>query len=185
MSTYERAFERTQSAFLQAGIELILAHGYDAVSVRDIADAANYGRSTFYIYFKDKEDLAWSILRDYINQTDSLVVASVQDLEPTERLLGAWKIIFLQVDHQRSFFQQLDGEFARQVYDWHKAYLIEMLEKHLQSGFYHIPLALPIPVQARFVVGTLLALADYWLENPNLGDADALANMMFDIVVRP
>lgn len=53
----DRRTLRTRQALHQALIRLVMARGYDAITVADIADAANVGRSTFYAHFTDKADL--------------------------------------------------------------------------------------------------------------------------------
>ena len=56
----DRRTERTKDALRQALIELISERGYERLSVQDIIDRANIGRSTFYTHFQDKEDLLLS-----------------------------------------------------------------------------------------------------------------------------
>ncbi len=41
---------------------LILEKGYEAVTVQEIIDRANVGRSTFYAHFESKEQLLFSLL---------------------------------------------------------------------------------------------------------------------------
>jgi AcrR family transcriptional regulator len=53
----DRRTLRTRQALHQALIRLVLERGYDQITVADIADAANVGRSTFYAHFTDKDDL--------------------------------------------------------------------------------------------------------------------------------
>ncbi|MEO6091426.1 MAG: TetR family transcriptional regulator, partial [Novosphingobium sp.] len=53
----DRRALRTRQALHQALIQLITERDYDTISVSDIADAANVGRSTFYAHFTDKDDL--------------------------------------------------------------------------------------------------------------------------------
>ncbi|MBV8146062.1 MAG: TetR/AcrR family transcriptional regulator [Gammaproteobacteria bacterium] len=55
--------ERTRRALLSAFIELVLARGYEAVTVGDIAARAKVGRSTFYLHYAGKEALLRESLR--------------------------------------------------------------------------------------------------------------------------
>src|SRR6516165_8617416 len=41
----------------QALLSLIIEKGYDAITVEDICETANVGRSTFYAHFTSKDDL--------------------------------------------------------------------------------------------------------------------------------
>ena len=56
----DRRVRRTQRGLREALISLILERGWDAVTVRDVCEAADVGRSTFYVHFADKENLLLS-----------------------------------------------------------------------------------------------------------------------------
>src|SRR5690349_13693927 len=71
----DRRTLRTRQALHQALIRLVMERGYDQVSVADIADAANVGRSTFYAHFTDKDDL----LRSGIGYLKSMLIDPSSD----------------------------------------------------------------------------------------------------------
>ncbi|MBE1462236.1 TetR/AcrR family transcriptional regulator [Kibdelosporangium phytohabitans] len=56
----DRRVRRTREALRRALVELIIERGYDKVTVQDILDRADVGRSTFYTHFHGKEDLLLS-----------------------------------------------------------------------------------------------------------------------------
>src|SRR4051794_23602138 len=53
----DRRVRRTRKLLQDALMALILEQGYEAVTVQDIIDRANVGRSTFYDHFLDKQAL--------------------------------------------------------------------------------------------------------------------------------
>jgi AcrR family transcriptional regulator len=53
----DRRVLKTRRALSRALIELVLEKGYASVSVQDILDRADVGRSTFYAHFESKEML--------------------------------------------------------------------------------------------------------------------------------
>lgn len=53
----DRRTERTRQALMMAFVNLVLTRGYAEISVEDIAEEANVGRSTFYMHHKSKLDL--------------------------------------------------------------------------------------------------------------------------------
>ena len=55
---------RTRKALKEALTDLILEKGYEGVTVQDVIDRADVGRSTFYAHFVDKDDLLMAILAD-------------------------------------------------------------------------------------------------------------------------
>jgi AcrR family transcriptional regulator len=60
----DRRVRRTRKALHDALLALMIEKGYDAVTVQDIIDRADVGRSTFYSHFTDKRDLLHSGLDD-------------------------------------------------------------------------------------------------------------------------
>jgi AcrR family transcriptional regulator len=53
----DRRVERTLSALLQAFIGLVIEGNYRAITIGQIADRANVGRSTFYDHFQTKDEI--------------------------------------------------------------------------------------------------------------------------------
>jgi hypothetical protein len=53
----DRRVLKTRKALTEALIHLILEKGYEHVTIKNIIDRANVGRSTFYIHYESKEHL--------------------------------------------------------------------------------------------------------------------------------
>src|SRR5882757_2951292 len=53
----DRRVARTRAMLHQTLMSLIVKQGYEAITIKDICDAANVGRSTFYAHYKSKDDL--------------------------------------------------------------------------------------------------------------------------------
>ena len=53
----DRRIQRTRLALRTALLELLKHKNYDDISLEEITEQANVGRATFYLHYKDKEDL--------------------------------------------------------------------------------------------------------------------------------
>lgn len=53
----DRRVQKTRKLLLDSLLALILERGYEEVTIQDIIDRANVGRSTFYSHFENKEHL--------------------------------------------------------------------------------------------------------------------------------
>ena len=60
----DRRILRTRKALRAALLELSKEKGFDAISVEEITERANLGRATFYLHYKDKEDLLLDEFRE-------------------------------------------------------------------------------------------------------------------------
>src|SRR3972149_11575951 len=58
----DRRVQKTRKLLQDALIELVAEKGYESVTIQEILDNANVGRSTFYAHFQDKDQLLHSIL---------------------------------------------------------------------------------------------------------------------------
>ena len=74
----DRRVQKTRMSLLNALIALILEKGYDKVTIQDIIDRANVGRSTFYAHFENKEHLLLSGQRDFQKVTGLAVDESTE-----------------------------------------------------------------------------------------------------------
>ena len=64
---------RTKKHLKLALIELIKQNGYHSVTVKDIVDYAAYNRSTFYLHYQDKMQLAEDLLESMLQGLEDSV----------------------------------------------------------------------------------------------------------------
>jgi AcrR family transcriptional regulator len=68
MPKHDRQVRRTRELLQQALIDLIGEQRYDAITIQDIADRANVGRTTFYLHYSSKDDLFISCHEAIVSQ---------------------------------------------------------------------------------------------------------------------
>jgi len=61
----DRRIQKTRKALRDALHSLVLDRGYDDLSVQDITDKANLGRATFYLHYREKDELLEDLLREF------------------------------------------------------------------------------------------------------------------------
>jgi AcrR family transcriptional regulator len=65
--------ERKKLAIAEAAKDLFTNFGYKAVNMDSIAERANVGKGTIYLYFKDKETLFYYLLEEAIEEFNILL----------------------------------------------------------------------------------------------------------------
>jgi AcrR family transcriptional regulator len=61
---------------LTEATRLFVAHGYNGISMREIAEAVGVSKAGVYYHFKDKQDLFLAILTDDLNRVAQIVTAA-------------------------------------------------------------------------------------------------------------
>jgi AcrR family transcriptional regulator len=89
----------------EAGRRFVI-HGYNGISMREIAEACGITKAALYYHFKDKEDLILAVLDRYLSQMDR-VIRECRGLGGTahEKLVGVAQAIFSQLPEQRSIIR--------------------------------------------------------------------------------
>lgn len=82
----ERKKARTRDAIADAAITLFLAHGFDQVSVSDIAAVAEVSKPTLFRYFPSKEDLVLHRFADHNGEAARVVRARGPGVSPVTAL---------------------------------------------------------------------------------------------------
>ncbi|MER6030319.1 helix-turn-helix domain-containing protein [Streptomyces sp. NPDC001851] len=110
MGRRERKKAATRQALADAALKLFLEHGFDAVSIRDVAEAADVSTTTLFKHFPSKE----ALLFDMDEDVEEALVAAVRDRAPGTPLLEALREHMLRTrllkpeyDEQLAAFQRL------------------------------------------------------------------------------
>jgi AcrR family transcriptional regulator len=82
----DRKKARTRDAIANAAISLFLAHGFDQVSVSDIAAAAEVSKPTLFRYFATKEDLVLHRFADHNGEAARVVCDRQPGVSPVTAL---------------------------------------------------------------------------------------------------
>ena len=127
----DRRVQKTRKLLQDALIELVAEKGYESVTIQEILDRANVGRSTFYVHFQDKDQLLHSILdrldelfkqhrKQLVDATKKIGSTENRDLDPS---LSPTLSLFQFVGENQRFFKAMlanrgYGIFAKPVYDY-------------------------------------------------------------------
>jgi AcrR family transcriptional regulator len=93
----ERKKQQTRQLIADTARRLFAERGFDAVTVVDVARAADVSEATVFNYFPTKEDLFYSRLEAFEDE----VLAAIRDREPGTSVLAAFRDFMLK---QRGVF---------------------------------------------------------------------------------
>ena len=82
LSLVERKQRQARQRIIEAARELFLERGFDGVSVGDIAERAEVGRTTFFRHFGDKQEVVFANEQELL---DTITAARQADSTPAPR----------------------------------------------------------------------------------------------------
>jgi len=188
----DRRIQRTRQALRNALLELIQKKGFDAVSVEEITRQANLGRATFYLHYKDKEDLLVDEFNEIVNErarTLSEIPFSdwLPDLEnpdpaaenkPAPPLLMAFQHVANHADLYRIL---LNNEKSDRIFERIRKIITQAITEFMQTKIENDPIPIlfevPIDLLAAYFSGALLSCVDWWLEQDQAYSPEEMTRM--------
>jgi AcrR family transcriptional regulator len=185
---------RTRKQLRDALLVLILEKGYDAVTIEDITERADLGRTTFYLHYKDKEHILLesieSIAVDLLQQITENFPAFSQpglSMENRENLLYApVLLVFHHAKENANLYRIiLRGEGAyktnirlRQIINRITA---NIMTERIESLGLKSP-QIPIEFMTNYFAGALLTVITWWLENDTPYSVEEMTTMFRDLI---
>ena len=159
----DRRVCRTRRSLSRALVELMMEKRYTAITVQDVIDRADVGRSTFYAHYRDKEDLflsQWKRLLDWFAAQIEWEKGREGRFIPVEKL-------FQHVQESQSFYKALarSGK-VNLIFKTGVDYLSESIESGLTSFLAKKPRpSVPIPVLSNYIASEVIAQLKWWADH--------------------
>jgi AcrR family transcriptional regulator len=161
----DRRVRRTRELLRTALLALIRERGYYRITVQDILDRADVGRSTFYAHYRDKQDLLESGFDDIraalAAEARSSKAPAASEVEFLQPLLA----VFQHVEAYRETWGPLTRKGGADVIaGLLRRHVADLVGQHLRSQF---PWSDPTRLDAAttYLVGACMGLLIGWLDN--------------------
>jgi len=159
----DRRVRRTKQRLHDALESLIIEKGYDKITVQDLIDRADVGRSTFYAHYETKDDLVVGWIDQRAAEMDLHMAQEQTDAGSSMPSLA----LFRHLAEQHHVYKAMIG--SRGI-DIATEMIHSRLLRHATSELGRRPDAsdqttIPIEVRAGFLASSLLALLTWWLDN--------------------
>jgi AcrR family transcriptional regulator len=154
--------QRTRAQLGNALLTLIIEKPINQVTVQDVLDRSGVGRSTFYLHYRDKDDLLVSQLEMFLEIMSATL--SVKH-EKSQRVVPVAEL-FEHIGNQNKLYRVLsDSGHLKDFFDLAQGYFARGIERRLaESG--RLPKLPPRALAARAaaLAGSLLSLLRWWLD---------------------
>lgn len=186
LSRHERRRLQTRKLLIQTTLQLVLEKGYDAISIQDITDRADLGRGTFYIHFKDKEEVVWTAFKDLFEELEQEAHKQLDRSMPQVEFYGLLNI-FRHAGKNRDLYRVMFGGQG-------SAILTARAQDFLAQAFLYdirnapeppeINFNIPEEIEAQILTGVISRLLFWWLGTPNTYSAEQMAIMTYEALYR-
>jgi AcrR family transcriptional regulator len=159
---------RTRQVLKEALIQLVLERGYESITVQDILDRANVGRSAFYAHFRDKEDLLLSGFEEIAEGIRQHFPANAPAEQLEQNTHSLTLSIFTHAQSHRPLFKAMFGKQGGEVVVRQlRKLLIDLAGEQIRAITHQgqgVRLTVPEEALVQWVVSSFLALLTWWLD---------------------
>lgn len=190
----DRRVRRTRRALREAMLDLMEEKGYDQVTVEELTDRADIGRTTFYLHYSAKQDL---LLEQFGELLDQLVV------QLSQIPLSAWGqegdlksvddhpnrpicMIFQHAADNKDLYQiVLRGEGVDQASERLQVIMTNAVNTFLSHKLgqedEQIALKIPIDLFGNYFAGAMLGVIKWWLEADMPYSSEQMEEIFFQL----
>jgi len=158
----DQRIRRTHERLGSALVDLIQEKPIDDVTVQEVLDRASVGRSTFYLHFRDKNDLLLSQLEKFLEMMSTAL--SIRK-EESHRVVPVSEL-FAHIGNQKKLYRALaDSGRLNDFFDLAQGYFSRGIEQRVRESK-RLP-KLPqreLAARAFALAGSLLSLLRWWLD---------------------
>lgn len=169
----DRRIQRTRQLLQESLFQLIIERGYEHMSVQDITEQANLGRTTFYLHYREKEDLLRESIKALLNDLQL-------EVEPDAQETCSYNVsslrIFQHVARRKPLYQAMlqEAGTASHLGGVLRSYFTELCQRIpiQQPQQTRCPLLLQGELFAAHAAGSLFGLISWWLEQEHAPSAE-------------
>jgi AcrR family transcriptional regulator len=163
----DRRVERTRKLLHEALLALIPEKGYEKITVQDILDRANLGRSTFYSHYRHKDELflsGFGHLRTMLEEQHQALMAAKTRGKGADFNLSLE--LFRHARENHGHYKAMVGkESGQMIMQQAHKYLTELVKGYLTEVMKNrkSPPLQP-DLAAHWIVSSFLSLLTWWLD---------------------
>ena len=171
---------RTRMLLGDAFLRLIMEKPIEDITVQEVLDRARVGRSTFYLHFRDKNDLLLSQLERFLEHMSTVLIANK---EKSLRVAPVTEM-FDHLEQQRKLYGILrDAGRLTDFFDLAQDYFARGIEQRLIDSGRLSKLSKPeLAARANALAGSLLSLLRWWMDRIEKEPATKMDEMFHRMV---
>ena len=181
----DRRVRRTRRRLGEALVALIAERGYDTLTIEEITERADVGRTTFYSHYQDKDDLLLEVTGEVAEQIELqfLHLLASHDVCIGDVVALMFRLAGENVEMYRLI---MNGQCGPRVFRQFQEKLTSLFQSILETKAkkQERPLPLPAPMIANYFWGALQATIVWWLGSDQPHSAQAMVQMFYRLSIQ-
>jgi len=161
----DRRQQKTRDSIFQAFSKLLERKSFSNITVQEIIDEANIGRSTFYAHFETKDQLLKAMCTDIFHHVFSKDLQSEQTHDFSSEDQGLQSklthILYHLKDSEKNILGILSGESGELFMGYFKEYLSKMFARYLSE----VQADAPEEFVLNHLVGSFAEAVRWWIKH--------------------
>lgn len=184
----DRRQQKTRAAIFAAFERLLAQKKYSKITIKDIIDEANVGRTTFYEHFETKDALLSEMCSHLFHHIFSSEVdkdgSHCFPLSQGDSRTVVTHILYHLQDGSQSMLRLMSGESSDTFLFYFRKYLDEMVLPYLTQGMERKNQRVPEDFLQNHISGSFLNMVRWWMEEGMKERPEQLAEY-FMAVIQP
>lgn len=182
----DRRQRKTHEAIFKSFNELLTKKNYNSITVQEIIDKADIGRTTFYSHFDTKEDLLKEMATNLFEHVFSGIPSSIIECDhdfssTTNSTTIITHLLYHLRDNQKNILGILTSDNGQMFLQFFKHYLNDLLPKHMRIKTQK---DIPNDFIINHISGSFINMVEWWFKNKLQQTPEELTKY-FEAVIYP
>ena len=182
----DRRQARTRQAIIDAFVHLLDKSNYEKISVKEIIDAANVGRSTFYSHFETKDDLARQICNELFAHIFSHVIppCSTHNFStvPQSAETRITHILYHLRDKRKYYMGIINYEDGALFLHFFREYMLTKISIKITGPYQEFVQRVPEDFLISNLTSSFIGMIHWWFKNKMQESPEAVASYYMALI---
>jgi AcrR family transcriptional regulator len=176
----DRRIRRTRDRLGDALMALIQEKPLDSITVQDVLDRADVGRSTFYVHYRDKDDLLFSDFDEFLEAMATLLIRGG---DQSDRVAPVRELFAHVADARRLYAALVASDRMHDFLDLGREHFARAIDRRLTG----LPRSRGMATESRTatayaLAGALVSLMVWWIDHGSVASPAQMDDQFHQLV---
>lgn len=184
----DRRMQKTRAGIFSAFNRLLSRKSYTKITIQEIIDEANIGRSTFYAHFETKDDLLKAICQNLFDHifSDDLQAEETHDFSLSKGQSNSLltHILYHLKDDEKNLHGLLGSENSDLFWNYIRQQFSRFIKNYILNVRTEKSLHIPDELLNSHIAGSFIELVKWWMKN-GMEESPEELEKYFEMLISP